>query len=71
MVELLDPASGAVIPGYDSSSCVLQNVDGTRLPLVWSRGDGDGARLGVEGLAGRRVQARLHIRRATVFALVA
>lgn len=70
MVELLDPTSGAVIPGYEASRCVLQNVDGTRLPLVWS-GDGGEAGLGAEGLAGKRVQARLHIRRATVFALVA
>ena len=70
MVELLDPTSGAVIPGYEASRCILQNVDGTRLPLVWS-GDGGEAGLGAEGLAGKPVQARLHIRRATVFALVA
>jgi hypothetical protein len=28
---------GTVVPGHDRYSCILQNVDGPKLPLTWAR----------------------------------
>jgi hypothetical protein len=35
MVALLDAATGTQIPGYERRNCVLYDVDGQALPLIW------------------------------------
>ena len=64
MIEALDAATGATTAGYEPEKCIMQNVDGVRLPLVWSGGRD------TRQLNGRSVQIRLHVRRAVVYALV-
>jgi hypothetical protein len=64
MVEVLDAASGVVVPGYERERCVMMNVNGTRLPLEWN-----GSKPLHEHIVGQRVRLRVFYRAATVFAV--
>ena len=81
MVELRSAVSGAVIPGYERSGCVLLNVDGQRLPLRWDgRADTDIRKDSVTTnattlsappvppAAGSKIFLRVFFRDATIFA---
>ena len=35
MVALLDAATGSVIPGHEPQRCLMTNVTGLQLPIVW------------------------------------
>jgi hypothetical protein len=59
MCELLNP-DGQVIPAYERTQCVLENVDGRDLPLLW---DGKNA----AERAGTEVRLRFFLRDAKVY----
>ena len=63
MVELVDPATGAVQPGYEAHDCVVQNQDAGRIPLRWGDGRDTAA------LAGRVMQLRFTLRDAVVYSV--
>ena len=83
MVELISVTTNSVIPGYEKEKCVLLNITGTRIPLVWEggvdtagRSVGVGGGTGPSGVDGGRaadeavpVQARVYFRDATVYAI--
>ncbi len=60
-VELRDE-NHKVIPGYEPSQCLLQNIDDTRIPLRW------GEKTGRE-LSGKKVSLRFHLRSARIYGL--
>ena len=66
MVEVLDAATAAVLPGYGARDCIIQNQDGSRLPLVWGHG---GEARDTAALAGRTVQLRFTTRDAAVYSV--
>eukprot|EP01009_Symbiontida_sp_KSa7_P004137 NODE_200_length_1216_cov_795.913453_g159_i0.p1 GENE.NODE_200_length_1216_cov_795.913453_g159_i0~~NODE_200_length_1216_cov_795.913453_g159_i0.p1 ORF type:complete len:389 (+),score=76.14 NODE_200_length_1216_cov_795.913453_g159_i0:30-1169(+) len=61
MVEVRYAASQKVVAGYEREKCVFMNVDGLRLPLVWS-----GAPPIKVGIA---VQLRIYYRDAVIYAI--
>jgi hypothetical protein len=63
MVELLDPATSAVLPGFEHDKLVLLDGDWPHgAPLVWNGSS-------LASLAGRTVAARVYFRDAIVYAL--
>ena len=74
MIELIDAESGAIIPGYEKEKCIMVNVDGLRLPVVWKKKAAD---FGVEDaddltgteLAGKEIKMKIYFRDATIYAI--
>ena len=64
MVAALDANSGAVLPGYDRSRCVMMNVNGTRLELTWN---GSAPLHEVHG--GEQIRLRVYYRDAVIYAI--
>ena len=58
------PLKDTVVPGHERSGCVLQNVDGLKLPLQWS-----GAPPYKPASRFEKVYLRLFFRDATIFAI--
>lgn len=62
MAELLDAETGAVIPGYDRTNCVVLNKDGLQLPLEWNTTQ-------PAPDVGALIQVRFFFRDATIYAV--
>jgi len=63
MAELRD-AQDHVIPGYERSNCLFENVEGHALPLLWQDKD-------EQELAGRELRLRFYLRDAKIYGVVA
>ena len=60
--ELRDQATGDVVPGFEREKCLLMDIDGLRVPLLWQG-------VNTTHMVGRRVIVRFYLRRASVFAI--
>jgi hypothetical protein len=63
MAELIDE-NGKTMAGFERQKCLLENVDGRRLPLAWQGAD-------PATLAGRTVRLRFYLREAKIYQVTA
>merc|ERR1712113_733945 len=70
MAEVLDATTGHVIPGYEHSRKVYQDVDDVRLQLDWPAQNTQEAPSIPSAISpGRAVQLRVYFRDATIYAI--